>query len=60
MKKSLLWAPWRMDYISNPKREKDIFLKKAKSKDDRENLVLFRGNNVFVVMNHLSCVSVFG
>ena len=51
MKKSLLWAPWRMDYISNPKREKDIFLKKAKSKDDRENLVLFRGNNVFVVMN---------
>ena len=51
MKKSFLWAPWRMDYISNPKKEKDIFIKKAKSKDDRENLVLFRGNNVFVVMN---------
>ena len=51
MKKSFLWAPWRMDYISNPKKEKDIFIKKAKSKDDRENLVLYRGNNVFVVMN---------
>lgn len=51
MKKNFLWAPWRMDYISNPKKEKDIFIKKAKSKDDRENLVLYRGNNVFVVMN---------
>ena len=32
-------------------KKKKIFYKKAKSKDDRENLVLYRGNNVFVVMN---------
>ena len=51
MKKDFLWAPWRMDYISNPKKEKDIFLKKGQSQDDRNNLVLYRGVNVFVVMN---------
>ena len=51
MKKSFLWAPWRMDYITNPKKEKDVFLKKAQSKEDRNNLVLFRSDNVFVIMN---------
>ena len=28
MSKDFLWAPWRMDYISNPKKEKDVFVKK--------------------------------
>lgn len=51
MNKDFLWAPWRMDYISNPKKEKDVFIKKSKSIDDRENLVLFRHLNSFVLMN---------
>ena len=29
----ILWAPWRMDYVTNPKKEKDIFLKKGQSKN---------------------------
>ena len=47
----ILWAPWRMDYVTYPKKEKDIFLKKGQSKNDRDNLVLFRNENLFVVMN---------
>ncbi len=51
MSKDFLWAPWRMDYISNPKKEKDVFIKKSKSSDDRKNLVLHRHLNSFVIMN---------
>ena len=46
-----LWAPWRMDYISNPDKEQNIFTKKAQSTNDRENLVLYRGENNFIIMN---------
>jgi len=51
MSKNFLWAPWRMDYISNPDKEQNIFTKKAQSTNDRENLVLHRGKNNFVIMN---------
>ena len=51
MSKEFLWAPWRMDYISNPDKEQNIFIKKAQSKDDRENLVLHRAKKNFIVMN---------
>ena len=51
MNKEFLWAPWRMEYISNPKKEKNVFLEKANSTDDRENLVLYRGDKSFVIMN---------
>ena len=46
-----LWAPWRMDYIKSSKEDGCIFCKKSKSKSDRENLVLFRGKEIFVLMN---------
>tara|TARA_B100000530_G_scaffold254471_1_gene168231 strand:- start:160 stop:624 length:465 start_codon:yes stop_codon:yes gene_type:complete len=42
-----------MDYIKN-KEDKNkgcVFCLKSKQKDDRENLVLFRGSNSFVLMN---------
>ena len=55
MSKKHLWAPWRMDYISNPNKESDIFLNKAHSENDRENLVLYRGECSFVIMNHPIC-----
>ena len=51
MSKKHLWAPWRMDYISNPNKQSDIFLNKAHSENDRENLVLYRGEYSFVIMN---------
>ena len=46
-----LWAPWRMDYIRTPKEDGCIFCKKHQSTKDRENLLLFRGKESFVLMN---------
>ena len=51
MSKNFLWAPWRMDYIENPKKEKDVFLNKINSSDDKQNLVLHRAETSFVTMN---------
>lgn len=50
-KKEILWAPWRMGYISRVK-EKGCFLCRAfKSEKDEENLVLCRGKQTFVILN---------
>ncbi len=47
-----IWAPWRMEYITNPDKDKDcIFCKKAKSSDDEANYVLSRGKHFFVLLN---------
>jgi ATP adenylyltransferase len=46
-----LWAPWRMDYILKRKGKKCIFCLGSKRNDDRENLILYRGKHVFVMMN---------
>ena len=46
-----LWAPWRIDYIRTPKEERCIFCKKFQGKNDRENLILYRGRYAFVLMN---------
>ena len=46
-----LWAPWRMDYIGSPKKKECILCIDREMKEDRENLILYRGRNVFVMMN---------
>ena len=49
-----LWAPWRMEYLERDKTERDVcvFCKKlADTSNDRENLVLFRAEYAFVIMN---------
>jgi ATP adenylyltransferase len=46
-----LWAAWRRDFILGPKEDGCVFCKRAKSKNDRENLLLYRGKKVFVIMN---------
>jgi len=46
-----LWAPWRIDYIRSPKEDGCIFCNKFQSNDDRENLVLYRGEESFILMN---------
>jgi len=46
-----LWAPWRMDYILGEKKKGCFFCTKLKEKKDRENLILYKGEYVFVVMN---------
>ncbi|MCF7800989.1 MAG: HIT domain-containing protein [Candidatus Marinimicrobia bacterium] len=49
-----LWAPWRMEYILSDKAEDQgcIFCDKCQpNEDDRRNLVLYRGEHAFILMN---------
>jgi ATP adenylyltransferase len=47
----VLWAPWRMEYILGEKEKYCIFCVKPHEKSDRDNLILYREKNVFVIMN---------
>lgn len=48
----ILWAPWRMDYIkTSPKPEGCVFCQKLADTRDRDNLLLYRSNHAFVLMN---------
>lgn len=47
----VLWAPWRMEYILGEKEKCCIFCVKPQEKNDRDNLILYRDKNVFVMMN---------
>ncbi len=46
-----LWAPWRMEYIRTKNETGCIFCNKKNSEDDENNLVLYRGNECFILMN---------
>lgn len=46
-----LWAPWRMDYIRSEKDDGCIFCDKPDQNDDREMLILFRGERSYIMMN---------
>lgn len=46
-----LWAPWRIEYIEAPKDEGCIFCEKPEKDNDREMLILYRGENSYVMMN---------
>jgi ATP adenylyltransferase len=52
--KTRLWAPWRMKYIESAARgeESGCFLcQNPKQEDGPDNLILFRGDRCFVIMN---------
>ena len=46
-----LWAPWRMEYIRSIKEPGCIFCDKPAKDTDRENLLLYRGQDCAVFMN---------
>ncbi|MBF6590402.1 MAG: HIT domain-containing protein [Ktedonobacterales bacterium] len=48
-----LWAPWRMAYIGASDKQDEGCILCAKPAEDRdeENLILFRGERCFVLMN---------
>jgi ATP adenylyltransferase len=46
-----IWAPWRMAYIASDKSTGCIFCDKPCEQCDAENLILWRGHKVFVMMN---------
>ncbi len=47
----VLWAPWRIEYILAPKPEECVFCLPEHTGEDRERLVLYRGERAFVIMN---------
>jgi ATP adenylyltransferase len=46
-----LWSPWRLEYLTAPKPDGCIFCHAIQNDHDRENLVLVRGERVFVILN---------
>ncbi len=46
-----LWAPWRIEYITGEKNEGCIFCDKPKEGKDKENLILYKGESGFIIMN---------
>lgn len=47
-----LWAPWRMQYVASAaKSDGCIFCEKWKVEEDAENLILFRGEACFAILN---------
>lgn len=47
-----IWSPWRMLYIENSKKEKGCVFCGAQAKADGvENLIAFRGQNAYVILN---------
>jgi len=46
-----LWAPWRLQYILSKKSCACIFCEEPREDRDRENLILYRGSQGFVIMN---------
>lgn len=47
-----LWTPWRSKYIQEKKEPGQcVFCVAAASSNDRENLIVFRGEHNFVILN---------
>jgi len=51
MGKEYLWAPWRSGYILDKKETGCIFCNRIKRRRDARDLIVYRGRNVFVIMN---------
>lgn len=46
-----IWAPWRMEFILTEKSAGCILCKKPAEHDDECNLILYRGERNFVILN---------
>lgn len=49
--KSVLWAPWRLEYILSEKEPDCLFCCKPEQGHDAENLILARGRHAFAMLN---------
>src|ERR1044072_3903303 len=47
-----IWSPWRMEYIENSTRQDGcIFCNAQEKEDSAENLIAFRGEHSYVILN---------
>jgi ATP adenylyltransferase len=49
--KKNLWAPWRMEYIKQGRRQACVFCDALREGKEREGLVVWRGEAVFAMLN---------
>jgi len=48
-----LWAPWRIEYIKNEKKNDEcIFCCKPLENDHQKNLIVYQGKTCYVIMNY--------
>lgn len=49
-----IWAPWRLNYVKGASKDNEqecVFCAAGSAGDDREMLILHRGDNCFVILN---------
>lgn len=46
-----IWAPWRIKYIKKVGKKGCVFCRTIKSKNDRKNYILYRGDHSFIILN---------
>lgn len=47
-----LWSPWRFNYVSKAEIPRGcLFCDKPAEQDDRKNLIVYRGDRTFVILN---------
>ena len=46
-----IWSPWRMEYIENSKVDGCIFCIAQEREDNAENLIAFRGQRAYIILN---------
>ena len=46
-----LGSPWRLEYLMDPKAKDCFFCQGVEGNDDRENLILLRGERAFMILN---------
>lgn len=46
-----LWAPWRAAFVLSKKGKGCIFCNRLKMQDSVENLIVYRGKKIFVILN---------
>lgn len=51
MGKKHIWAPWRAEYILGEREEGCIFCNRFRQKADKRNLIIYRGQRVFIILN---------
>ncbi|OYT66048.1 HIT family hydrolase [Candidatus Bathyarchaeota archaeon ex4484_205] len=47
----LLWAPWRLKYVQSTGKRGCFLCEAASSKEDLKNLLLYRGQYGFIILN---------
>ena len=51
MRDKMIWAPWRGEFVLAKKEKGCVFCKRLKMKDSLKNLIVYRGDMNFVILN---------